>query len=745
MVSTPLTGLVAVLTLLAVNSMAQEEAEITVFTECPNSCSGKGFCQLDGTCRCQDGRTGSDCSIFVCPNGTAWIDYPTANNVAHGLAPCSNMGTCDTTTGKCACREGFTGHSCNRILCLVDAEGLVCSGHGKCMSMRMAAKIQNDVTLFRSVDYDNWDADMMWGCVCGKGYGGPLCADKMCPTGDDPQTTSNTAYEKQILDCKAESGTFTLHYRDEQTPSINFNANAATIKAALETISYLAEGVTVAFDSSGSQPCTPGGGATIITFDHQPGDLPALTASATLLGHGSAAVVLSVFSDTASGAYGGPTASVTGNRENIECSGQGQCDYLTGICTCRTGFASSNGAGAAGLRGDCGHIATSPTTCDTNSETLVKCNDVDSIHAGKCVNENTNLARCDCVAATETQAGYAGAQCTTVVCPLGKPWFREAASANTRDNTLEICSGVGVCDRLAGTCTCPLWFAGVACEQLACPVTGKTLCMGQGKCENIAAWAPHSRDEDGNLRGVTYSETATSWEATRLYGCRCDRHVYKGPKAGNVVQAFGYACSRLLCPHGDIPETGGQHYEQQTIYCAATGGTFTLTFRGETTRPIAWNAIALASGESTGTTAGSGKSESVQSKIHNLVEITEICYDGSCTGVGVAFDSGSAVCSSSGTTTTLTFKSEFGDIPELTINSGSLTHSGSVVAKVYETVKGSKEFIECANRGICDNLKGQCKCHLGYISSDGDGNIGQRGDCGAYNVFQTTEGLDIRL
>ena len=33
------------------------------------------------------------------------------------------------------------------------------------MSMKMAAKTQNDVTLFRSIDYTNWEADMFYGCV----------------------------------------------------------------------------------------------------------------------------------------------------------------------------------------------------------------------------------------------------------------------------------------------------------------------------------------------------------------------------------------------------------------------------------------------------------------------------------------------------------------------------------------------------------------------------------------------------
>ena len=54
-------------------------------------------------------------------------------------------------------------------------------------------------------------------------------------------------------------------------------------------------------------------------------------------------------------------------------------------------------------------------------------------------------------------------------------------------------------------------------------------------------------------------------------------------------------------------------------------------------------------------------------------------------------------------------------------------------------------MIECSGRGLCDIMKGNCQCHTGYISSDGEGNIGQRGDCGAYTAFQTTEGFSVRI
>jgi syndecan 4 len=81
--------------------------------KCLNNCNDRGVCK-DGTCVCLNGFEGKLCENVVCPNQCS-------GNIL------SRNGICDTKTGICKCKEGYTSEDCSLRTCLND-----CSGNGIC-------------------------------------------------------------------------------------------------------------------------------------------------------------------------------------------------------------------------------------------------------------------------------------------------------------------------------------------------------------------------------------------------------------------------------------------------------------------------------------------------------------------------------------------------------------------------------------------------------------------------------------
>ena len=100
---------------------------LTPITACPGEieCSGHGLCHDHPTyrCECDDGWQGGDCAERTCPFDFAWFDDPSAQDVAHAMAECSNRGVCNRVSGECVCQKGFTGTACERSTCLVAGQG----------------------------------------------------------------------------------------------------------------------------------------------------------------------------------------------------------------------------------------------------------------------------------------------------------------------------------------------------------------------------------------------------------------------------------------------------------------------------------------------------------------------------------------------------------------------------------------------------------------------------------------------
>jgi hypothetical protein len=92
-------------------------------------------------------------------------------------------------------------------------ESRPCSGHGICMTMREASTTFNGRNLvLPSVEYNEWDADKIQGCVCDDGWTGVDCSERQCLFGIDPLATEENDIEEYVLQCQASSGTYLLTY-----------------------------------------------------------------------------------------------------------------------------------------------------------------------------------------------------------------------------------------------------------------------------------------------------------------------------------------------------------------------------------------------------------------------------------------------------------------------------------------------------------------------------------------------------
>ena len=149
---------------------------------------------------------------------------------------------------------------------------------------------------------------------------------------------------------------------------------------------------------------------------------------------------------------------------------------------------------------------------------------------------------------------------------------------------------------------------------------------------------------------------------------------------------------------------GEQYNEQQQLTCAATGGSFTLTFRGFTTDAISYSA----------------SSEDIVAALQNLPSL----YGAYDTAVSVQFSSSSTqtACTSGGHSWTIEFLQDFGDLPLLVAGVSKLTHSTSGVSAsvdVEEAVTGTKESLDCSGRGLCDTDDRLCTCETEFDTSNG--------------------------
>lgn len=323
---------------------------------------------------------------------------------------------------------------------------------------------------------------------------------------------------------------------------------------------------------------------------------------------------------------------------------------------------------------------------------------------GRCVGPN----ECECF------DKYEGGDCSIRKCPHGRSWFDVASGTNLAHEEAE-CSNMGTCNHETGVCTCQDGFEGIACSRMICPSD----CSGHGKCRSMrfnAQIMPHGSPQ------FTYT---SNWDSDMVFGCVCDTGY------------AGYDCQERLCATGDDPMTTGQADEVQLLRCDfdntdAAGGSFILTFREESTAVI----------DPSDTLA------TLEQKVEALSTIgdVEVSFNSASGSWSTVCNEGASLVSEN--IVAITFKTQHGDVPHLTPRDAdgadlagakatkiTMAYDGAVMSRSGDSTtiasqSGSKEDAPCSGRGKCNSKTGICECYTGYLSSDGRGNTGDRGDCG---------------
>jgi len=646
--------------------------------------------------------------LRICPFGNAWSDEAVGIDLAHQPAECSNRGLCDREKGQCQCHDGFTGKACERLTCEND-----CNGYGRCMSLqRKAGDTRNELS--QRFSYDKvWDASKLYGCVCDVTNHAYDCSERVCADGDDPLTTGQVN-AVQLVVCSAISGSFVLFFKGYASKTIPWYANQATVRSALLQIPLLTD-INVQF-SVGLNACNSTTNVIQVEFTEQFGNLPPLVGDpdAAMLVRGGS---VTVYSDGAhvKDSAGRLFVSQAGTKEADACASRGICVSTEGTCTCfdsnGDAYASSDGYGNAGVRGDCGFVVSAGLGEVDSCPSDVQC-------SGHGVCSEAPSYRCAC------SDGWTGGDCSERTCPQGLSWFAYPSADDTAHTTYSECADMGLCNRDTGKCQCHSGFFGQACEYMKCGGSLDNFCYGHGKCMTMSELAQAS-NKNGDATGYTYGldpNNALTWDGFRVFGCKCD------------VGFEGFDCSLRTCPTGDDPATYEQSDEVQLLECLATDGFFKLTFRQSTTPALSFNISAIdleKALEALPTIAG---------------DITVLFGNASYQFQKACNPQGEHVI-------VIQFDSVHGPLPPLSADISMLAdgfssngNPGTGVINIfthgaslgnYTSVLGTTENAVCNNRGICNQATGRCECFTGWGSSDGKGNIGDNGDCGYRRSMQT--------
>ncbi|GMF43063.1 unnamed protein product [Phytophthora fragariaefolia] len=670
---------------------------------CPNGCSGNGVCDKTLRCTCHQGFFGYDCSLQYCPVGKAWGVIIGVND-AHGPEECSGRGTCIYTSGSCSCQSGFTGPACQYTQCLDS-----CSDHGKCISMKTLA--QNEVISRDLYDRDVfvyeqlWDFDILHGCQCDEGFHGASCSLKDCPFGDDPLTTGQvnevqllqclSTYQQQTIvlqsDAPLTKGKFILKFGNQYTRPIYFKALAdqdafgpsiATALLALRGVDAVTVsrsdplptrtewGVTFPPTNTKHNAVVPGwrivevqqficaadSGVFAITFANETiRNIPYNADSNTFLSYLSKLSFygqMSVALMTSTGGFTNNICTPTGTFVTMTFSTLWNRELLADLPPMTISTLDLKGVQTLFRDNTNGFI-------DTETKEVIKGYD-------SCRVTEEQQFLCGATSGNFALTFEDGTKLTGLPFSITADtlkWTIQKKVPYIVDIDVIYADGLTFCSDFGTTTTIRF-------------VVAKTT-SGDGDLAEILTDQTNNGGTDGLVHLSNRLQFATRFTET-VKGALCepfDQTFTPNPKA------------QMLAP------------------VLQGGGTFTVRFRGATTRPI----------EAQSTT---------QQLKALLLELPTI------QGIDVSF-SGSQACETPANIARLTFTQNFGNAGSNVVVAGDGNAIGDIVS-----IDGTKENEVCSNRGYCDEATiGRCICATGYANSDGNGQIGtvdfNRGDCGA--------------
>lgn len=710
-------------------------------------CSAMGICNRQtGLCDCNSGFEGLACEKMSCPNA------------------CSGHGQCMTV--------GDAGSTIDGRLLTIDTtysnwdaqkvQGCVCDAHyhGHDCALRSCPTGDDPDTTGQV------DEIQVINCLC-----------------DTCSGYFHVTFRGETTGRIAHNAVATIDLEDSDVRTAGIGAGES-IQAKLEALTTL-NGVTITLTSVGGGVCGSDTPATEILFNENGGDLPSIEVTSFLVA-GVGSVGLSVD-------HGGTGSSVDGTTEDAVCSNRGICDESRGICSCFPGYGSSDGDGNNGTLPDCGarNYETDYLDCPNGCQSRGDCDLAsltctcysgftggdcslrecpfhnawfdepfaqDQAHAparcsnmGKC---NYNSGECVC------QSGFTGAACQRMEC-VGSESLRpcnqrgrclsnkELARVGTINGEFIGQKEVQNVTCFAATGTFTLSFRRTVTNALAYDadeatvrtalealvtvglVTVNYIYPSTGACStdgssmlitfdynfgdlDLMEAATSSGDDilvEEVVQGsrVTYGETegnSATWDADMIHGCLCDGtpNLNKTLPTGDTGFYIDYACSQRSCPYGhDVLLLEDSPLPTiQSFTCFLTTGSFVLEFRGQRTDAIAFDA----------------SEDDIKTALQSIHSIGL---------VDVTFITGLAPCDASGADTYIMFATELDELPLLKAFPSTNELADMSVSLVQNTNTTSTE---CASRGICDRELGVCKCFTGFVSGDGFGGRGGRGDCG---------------